>query len=222
MTRLTDPAASPFTIATQLASASDTLRVRLLSMPQDRQAPSTASAGQRLPNCASPGQLSTRAPATIASMPSAMRRSKFSLKTNQASSAVNTPSALSRSDAPEAGMPARPNISRTGPTPPPANTAPNSHGPLKASRRSTPHRAKHCQSEAGAQIQEPSEQPRSDAGHQRLRQRRARTEERRHKQRRPDSGGQPTGTCRSARVRRVHAVMASSLSGPPHRPQVEP
>jgi hypothetical protein len=135
MVRLTDPAASPVTMATQFASASDTLRVRLLSMPQARQAPSTASAGSKLPNRASADQLSTRAPATIASMPSAMRRSKFSLKANQASSAVKTPSALSSSEAPEAGMPESPNISSTGPPIPPVSTAPISQGHSRAASR---------------------------------------------------------------------------------------
>jgi hypothetical protein len=63
-------------------------------MAQARHAPSTASAGQMLPTCAPPadpvGQLSTTAPATMAPMPSAMRRSKFSRNANQASSSEDT------------------------------------------------------------------------------------------------------------------------------------
>ena len=46
-----------------------------------------------------PGQDSTTPPATIASMPSTMRRSAFSLKTTQAMTAVRTASRLSSSDA---------------------------------------------------------------------------------------------------------------------------
>jgi hypothetical protein len=46
-------------------------------------------------------------------MPSAIRRSKFSLETNHASSAVATPSAFRRSEAPDAGIPTNPNISST-------------------------------------------------------------------------------------------------------------
>jgi len=45
----------PLIDAIQVAPVSDTLRVRLLSMPQAKQAPSTASAGQRPTNRAWPG-----------------------------------------------------------------------------------------------------------------------------------------------------------------------
>jgi len=48
-TRFTTPADIPFTEAIQVASGSDTLRVRLLSIPQARQAPSTATAGHSQP-----------------------------------------------------------------------------------------------------------------------------------------------------------------------------
>ena len=97
-------------------------------MAHARHAPSTASAGQRLANSTVPsaGQLNTTAPATMAIMPSAMRRSKFSLKTNHAKSAVKTPSALSNNAALEAGIAVRPVISNTGPATPPVATAPAS------------------------------------------------------------------------------------------------
>ena len=49
-----------------------------------------------------------------------IRQSKFSLKTNQASSALNTPSRFKSSDAEEAGVTFRPNISKTGAITPPA------------------------------------------------------------------------------------------------------
>ena len=119
-------------MAIQDASLSETLRVRLLSMAQARHAPRTANAGNTLSRviraafCC--GHESTTLPPTMASMPSAMRRSKFSRNTNHAIKAVNTPSALSNSDAPEAGMRVRPSISSTGPSMPPATTAPISQG----------------------------------------------------------------------------------------------
>src|SRR3546814_5845736 len=81
-------------------------------MPHEKQSPSPANAGKVPEKRASPGQLSTSAPATIATMPSAIRRSKFSLKTNQANSAVNTPSAFSSKEAPDAGIPVSPSMSK--------------------------------------------------------------------------------------------------------------
>ena len=123
-TRFTLPAAIPFTAAIHVASTRETLRVRLLSMPHAKQAPSIAKAGSAPANRASPGQLKTTAPAAIAAMPNAIRWSKFSLKTTQASNAVKTPSAFNSRAAPEAGMPVRPNIKRTGPTTPPERMAP--------------------------------------------------------------------------------------------------
>jgi len=73
--------------------------------------------------------------ATMASMPNAMRRSKFSLNANQASNAVNTPSAFSSNEAPDAGMPVSPNINSTGPMIPPAKIAPASQGHSPEARR---------------------------------------------------------------------------------------
>ena len=98
--RLVVPAAKPLMQATQEASFSATLRVKLLSSAQNRQASTTASAGQSdataWPRSKSfCGQLSISAPATIATMPRAMRLPRFSLNTIHASSVVNTASALS-------------------------------------------------------------------------------------------------------------------------------
>ena len=100
------------------------LRVRLLSSPQQKQAASTASAGQGLPSSAPSGTLISTAPAMMAIIPSATRRSTFSRKTNHASSAVKTPSAFSRREAPDAGMFESPNISSTGAAIPPVRMAP--------------------------------------------------------------------------------------------------
>ena len=59
-------------------------------------------------------QESTRPPTTIKVMPAAMRRSKFSRKTNQAKSAVKTASRLSSNALTDAGVETRPSISNTG------------------------------------------------------------------------------------------------------------
>ncbi|TXT38115.1 MAG: hypothetical protein FD135_3073 [Comamonadaceae bacterium] len=77
-----------------------------------------------------------------------MRLSALSLKTNQASSAVNTDSKLSNSDAVAAWVCANPTISNSGPSTPPKVMAPSSQGhswrgkpgaaqPLSRSRRIT-------------------------------------------------------------------------------------
>src|SRR3546814_17934537 len=55
--KFTTPATSPLTDAIQVASVRETLRVKLLSMPHAKQAPSTANAGQIPAKHASTGQL---------------------------------------------------------------------------------------------------------------------------------------------------------------------
>src|SRR5665213_1505195 len=61
-------------------------------------------------------------------MPTAIRALTCSLNANHAKSAVNTPSAFSSIEAPEAGIRVKPSINRTGATMPPAAIAPISHG----------------------------------------------------------------------------------------------
>src|SRR5665647_64621 len=126
--RLTEPATSPLTEAIHVASGDDTCRVRLLSTPQAKQAPSTANVGHNPSKIISPGQLKITAPATIAVIPKAIRQLKFSLKKNHASRAVNTLSAFNNNDALDAGIPVSPSISNTGPKIPPVNIAPANHG----------------------------------------------------------------------------------------------
>jgi hypothetical protein len=132
---LVAPAASPLTIASQEASVSDTLRVRLLSMAQQRQAAITSSAGHASARSTCPGHASNAPPATMASMPKATRRSTFSRNTIHASNAVKTASAFSSSEAVEAGIAASPSISSTGPATPPVSTAAASHLPSPAASR---------------------------------------------------------------------------------------
>ncbi len=111
--------------------------MRLLSIAQARHAAATS----KLPVPMLPAPASSEAsapPATISAMPNAMRRSKFSRNTNQAISAVNTPSRLSSRDAVEAGVAARPSINRTGPATPPESTAPASQGRSAAASRAEP------------------------------------------------------------------------------------
>lgn len=130
--KLAVPATNPLMDAIQVGSANDTLRVRLLSNPQARQAPSTASVGPVAVGSDAAtglvGQVRTVAPARIASMPSATRLSKFSRKTNHASIAVKIASALSSSDAPDPAIRVSPTISSTGAITPPAATAAASQG----------------------------------------------------------------------------------------------
>jgi hypothetical protein len=142
---LVDPAARPFTIAIHEASASDTLRVRLLSMAQARQAPTTSSMGAHGTGpCPGPGHASAMPPATMHSIPIATRRSTFSRNTTQASTAVSTASALSSNEACEAGRRASPSISSTGPATPPATTAAASqrHSPGGSRTRCAPDTAR--------------------------------------------------------------------------------
>src|SRR5256885_12681786 len=73
-----------------IASFEDTWRVRLLSMPQQRQAATTSNAwgeSEAPPGC----QERSTPPTTMATMPSTMCRSAFSLKTTHAITAVSTP-----------------------------------------------------------------------------------------------------------------------------------
>ena len=102
-------------------------------MPQATQAPAISSAPQPTP-AGPPCQDSSTAPARMASAPSRMRRSTFSRNTTQAIAMVARPSRLSSSAASAADVRARPNISSTGPTTPPASTTSASHG--RSARRS--------------------------------------------------------------------------------------
>src|SRR5688572_19310441 len=96
-------------------------------MPHARHAPSIATDGHHSAKRSWPGQLRITAPATIAAIPNAMRRSKFSRNANHASSAVNTPSAFNSSEVPAADIRVSPNISSTGAITPPAVIAAASH-----------------------------------------------------------------------------------------------
>ena len=125
--RLTVPAPSPFNIAICAGSDPETDRVRLLSIAQQRHAPTIANAPHEKPS-GSPGcQDSSKPPATMAIIPMRIRRSKFSWNANQAINAVSTPSRLSNREVLEAGVIARPAISKTGATTPPDSIAPVSH-----------------------------------------------------------------------------------------------
>lgn len=139
-TRFTLPAAQPLIMAIQVAPASDTWRGEIVVDPP-RQAGAHHRQGRpEGRKRASPGQpVLTSAPATMAAIPKATRRSEFSPKTNHANNAVNTPSALSKSDAPDAGIPVSPNISSTGPTTPPATIAPSAT-PIHSAVASAPAR----------------------------------------------------------------------------------
>src|SRR5690606_35551522 len=100
---LTAPATNPLVPAMKTASDADTLRVRLLSIAQHRQAAAIINGPNHSMACAFPsGHDSTTPPATISSMPATMRRSAFSRNTSHAITAVNTASRLSKGEAAEA------------------------------------------------------------------------------------------------------------------------
>ena len=123
----TVPAARPLIIAVSTGSAEDNFRVRLLSMPQARQAAaiSTAPVSTSMPR---PRQERIAAPPRIAKAPSNSRRSTFSRKTSQAMPIVKRPSRLSSSEPEAASVRARPSISKSGPKTPPNTTTAASQG----------------------------------------------------------------------------------------------
>jgi hypothetical protein len=125
---LNGPAIRPFSSTICSGSASETLRVRLLSGPQATQALTMASGPSRFDKVGRPDQERIAAPATRQAMPMAIRRSKFSWKTNHAISAVATPSSVSISEAVAASVRESPNISSSGPMMPPTAMAPASQG----------------------------------------------------------------------------------------------
>ena len=91
------PATRPLSPATSIASFVDTVRVRLLSMAQHRQAPRMNSAP--VEKVASAGSHDSRTPpATMATMPRTIWWSVFSLNTSQARCAFSPP-AQSQQDA---------------------------------------------------------------------------------------------------------------------------
>jgi hypothetical protein len=129
----TVPATNPLTNAIWAGSAALSLRVRLLSIPQARQAPAIATAPRPTPSgpfC----QDSASAPSRIAAAPMRRRRSTFSRNAIHAISMVARPSRLSNSEADDAGVVLKPIIRSAGPIAPPVNTTNPSHG--RSPRRS--------------------------------------------------------------------------------------
>src|SRR6266849_5509044 len=123
----TAPATTPFRPAIRIGSLAETLRVRLLSIAQQRHAALTSSAPRDTsPNPPGPME-STTLPATIAAMPHAIRQSKFSRKTNHASPAVSADSRFRSKDAVDAAVVTKPDIKRMGPKIPPKRIAALSH-----------------------------------------------------------------------------------------------
>ncbi len=127
MHRFVLPAANPFIIAMRTGSAADSLRVRLLSMPQARQAIAI-----NIPPISSrtscPCHDRATAPASMAAAPSRSRRSTFSRNTSHAMPMVASASRLSSNEPEEAVVWLRPSISSSGPAIPPNNTTAASQG----------------------------------------------------------------------------------------------
>ena len=121
------PATRPLAPAMNMASCTAIRRVRLLSTAQARQAAAIANGPSILPARNVEPNDNTAPPPMISVMPSAMRRSKFSLNTNQANSAVKQPSRLRMRDAEAASVNCRPYTNRYGPITPPQTMAPSNH-----------------------------------------------------------------------------------------------
>src|SRR5438132_12164674 len=98
----TVPAIRPFMPATCIGSAEETLRVRLLSRAQQKQAPQMHSAPHGTESTGCGSHESNTPPRKMAIIPIKIRRLKFSSKTNHASNAVSTPSRFNNRDAEEA------------------------------------------------------------------------------------------------------------------------
>ena len=113
----------PFNSTICRGSASETLRVRLLSRPHVMHAPMIANGPTMSWTLGRPDHVRKTAPATRRNIPSAILRSKFSPKTNQARTAVAAPSSVSSSDEVDASVRAKPIMSNAGPTIPPAAMA---------------------------------------------------------------------------------------------------
>ena len=126
--RLTTPATKPLIAAIWTGSPAETFRVRLLSIAQARQAPPMAKAPHGKPIWGLSSRESRIPPMVMTAIPKAIRLSKFSLNTNQARSAVNTPSIFNSNEEVDAGVLASPVISNTGPITPPKRIAPESQG----------------------------------------------------------------------------------------------
>ena len=122
------PATSPLLPAMKSASDAETLRVRLLSMAQAKQAPTKASGPTNEAEEGPVGHANTSPPMTINNMPTTIRRSVLSRNTTHASTAVSTDSRFKNNDAVEAAVCASPTISNSGPNTPPKAMAPKSQG----------------------------------------------------------------------------------------------
>jgi short chain dehydrogenase len=105
--------AGPLSMAICTGSAEESLRVRLLSMPQDIQAAAISTAPQSRE--ALPSHDSSAAPARMANAPSSNLLSTFSRKSSHAMPIVAKPSRLSSNEAPAASVRANPNIRNKGP-----------------------------------------------------------------------------------------------------------
>ena len=108
-------------------SFSEILRVKLLSIPHRKHAPTIPNAPTDIPHC--PGVQDKRTPARVITTRAAkIRRLIGSLNTAKAINAVAADSKLSRIEAVEAGVSRRPKSRTMGAATPPAITAPISQG----------------------------------------------------------------------------------------------
>ena len=125
---LTIPAVRPFHIAICEGSLPEILRVRLLSIPQQRQAAAMSSAPLEIARPPSCGSERKMLPTRISAKPAPTRLSTFSRKMTHAMTAVATASRLRSRDAVLACVLNSPSRRSAGPATPPASVAPASQG----------------------------------------------------------------------------------------------
>ena len=127
-TVFTVPATRPFHMAICDGSLPEILRVKLLSIPQQRQAAVISSAPWESANPPSCGSESKMLPKTMNAKPAPTRLSTFSRNTIHAIAPVATVSKLSKREALLAETVISPSNNSAGPAIPPARMAPASQG----------------------------------------------------------------------------------------------
>ncbi len=189
--RLTEPATSPFTEAIQVASVSDTLRVRLLSMPHAKHAPRIASAGQMPAKCASPDQLKHDSPGHDRQHAQRNAAVAVLLEREPRQQRRKHPFRIEQQRCARCRHPGQPQHQQQRPDDPAGHNRPRKPRHFSArqpDRLGLADMAVQSKADAGTQIQQPGQQPRADRIQQQFRQRRAGPEQDRRTQRSRHAG----------------------------------
>ena len=161
---LTIPAVRPLHIAICDGSLPEILRVRLLSIPQHRQAAAIRSAPPEMARPPSCGSERRMPPRRMSAKPAPTRLSTFSRKMTHAMDAVATASRLRSRDAVLACVLNSPNRRSAGPATPPTRVAPASQGrsaresgvSVRLVRRSGANCSRNCEADPRAEIEQTS------------------------------------------------------------------